>query len=98
MLPRAFLLILLFTSFSAAADTPEITIPRIDHSIGLADFDGMQPRPEIAGKLRVIDEFVQSTPQDGASPSQRSVVYLAYDSDNLYVIFACFDSNRERIA
>lgn len=96
-LPAISIVFFLITALSGA-DTPEIAIPRIDHKLGLADFDGMQPRQGIAEKLKVIDQFVQTNPKDGAAPSQRTVVYIAYDSENLYVIFVCFDTRRNTIA
>src|SRR5687767_3056490 len=92
------LLMLLVMPAFAMAETPEIRIPRIAERITLADFEGMQPRAGLIGKLGVIEDFVQSTPKDGAPPSQKTVVYIAYDDENLYIIFVCFDSNPERIA
>lgn len=73
-------------------------IPRISTPIGLADFQGMQIRPELVGRVAIVENFVQSNPTDGAMPTQKTIVYLAYDDANLYVIFVCFDSNPERIA
>ncbi len=82
----------------AIAEPQEITIPRIDRPVGLADFEGMQPRFELAGKLTAIQDFVQSNPKDGAAPTQKTIVYMAYDDLNLYIVFVSFDTNPERIA
>ena len=82
----------------AGAETPEIAIPRISQRITLEDFDGMRPRPYLANKVAVIEGFLQANPTDGGPPSQKTIVYVAYDDHNLYVIFVCFDTNPERIA
>ncbi|MCI0417522.1 carbohydrate binding family 9 domain-containing protein [bacterium] len=96
---RVLLQVLLFCAADFAfCATAQIVIPRISHRIGLDDFEEMRPRASLLGKMAVIEDFVQSTPSDGAPASQKTIVYVAYDDTNLYVIFVCFDSNPERIA
>ena len=98
---KLLLLMLILMAGSAGlapAETPELVIAKVAERIGLADFEGMRPRAALLGKMTVIENFVQSNPTDGAAPSQKTVVYVAYDDVNLYVIFVCFDSNPERIA
>jgi len=61
--------------------------------------------PKIDGRLdekmwedaKVIDEFYQYTPQNGAKPTEKTVAYLIYDKDNLYVGFRCYDSEPDKI-
>lgn len=93
-----FLVLFLFATNFVFAEPAQIAIPRITHSIGLADFEGMEPRTTLLEKVSVIENFIQSTPTDGAPASQKTIVYIAYDDSNLYVIFVCFDSNPDRIA
>src|SRR5919106_3209721 len=96
---RAILLVLfLFATNYVFAETAQIAIPRITQRIGLADFEGMEPRTTLLEKVAVIENFIQSTPSDGAPASQKTIVYVAYDDSNLYVIFVCFDSHPDRIA
>lgn len=45
----------------------------------------------------VIDSFRQVEPVEGADPSERTVAYLAYDDDNIYIAVRCFDSEPEKI-
>src|SRR5260370_33228599 len=45
----------------------------------------------------VFDQFVQSFPDEGAPPSERTEVRVLYDDDNLYVGIVCYDSRPERI-
>jgi hypothetical protein len=41
--------------------------------------------------------FVQSFPEEGARPSERTQVRVLYDDDNLYVGVLCFDSQPEHL-
>ncbi len=73
--------------------SPEVRILRLSDAPRLDDFHGMRP----SGALAKVEGFVQRTPKDGASASQRTEVYLGYDQDNLHVVFLCFDSEPSRI-
>ncbi len=61
--------------------------------------------PKIDGKLEnplwekgaVLDTFTQFEPQEGAQPSEKTVVYLGYDKQNLYIAVRCFDSSPKAI-
>ncbi|UCC38365.1 MAG: carbohydrate binding family 9 domain-containing protein [Candidatus Aminicenantes bacterium] len=61
--------------------------------------------PKIDGKLEnplwekgaVLDTFTQYEPQEGASPSEKTVAYIGYDKKNLYIAVRCFDSNPKAI-
>jgi hypothetical protein len=44
-----------------------------------------------------IDDFHQFEPVDHAEPSERTLVYLAYDEDNLYVAARMWDSEPDQI-
>jgi hypothetical protein len=62
--------------------------------------------PSIDGKLSepewqaapLFDQFVQSFPDEGERPSERTEVRVLYDDDNLYVGIICFDSQPETIS
>ena len=61
--------------------------------------------PSIDGKLDepqwstapVFDQFVQSFPDEGAPPSERTDIRVLYDDDNVYVGIICYDSRPEQI-
>jgi hypothetical protein len=89
--------LLFFLTFAGSCFSEEVIIPRISQRVRLEDFLGMAPAPNLAGQFAVVENFVESSPSDGSIPSQKTVVYLAYDQDNLYVIFVCFDRNSEKI-
>jgi len=69
-----------------------VHIPRVDKAPSLEDFLGMEPTSEWKDKLAKIEGFRQRVPSDGAMSTERTETYLGYDDRNLYVIFACFDS------
>jgi hypothetical protein len=41
--------------------------------------------------------FTQSSPREGARATEKTVVYLGYDTENLYVVFYCYDSDPSQI-
>jgi hypothetical protein len=105
----AALCALLLHTAALAADGPQnLRIPQIGAAPTLADFAGMQPATALARELVKVADFVQRLPADGATPSQRTEVYLGYDQQTLYAIFLAFDnepaliratmSSRENIA
>ena len=81
---------------SSAADS-EIIIPRINGIPSLTDFEGMAPQTEIAHSMSKIGEFIQRTPNDGAEPSQRTDVYIAYNQTHLFAVWLAFDTEPELI-
>ncbi len=85
---------------SAAPETSKfgtIAIPRIDIAPKLEDFMEMKPSPAFEGKLASVSGLIQRVPTDGAPSTQRSDVYLGYDSKNLYAIFVAFDTEPSKI-
>ena len=88
---------------AAASATPEtskfgtIAIPRIDIAPKLEDFVEMKPSPAFEGKLASVSGLIQRVPTDGAPSTQRTDVYLGYDSKNLYAIFVAFDTEPSKI-
>ena len=79
------------TQAQTVAASLDLTIPLIDRTPELADFAGMEPSAEIVDKMAMVTGFTQRVPQDGEPASQRTEVYVAYDSSNLYAIFLAFD-------
>jgi hypothetical protein len=61
--------------------------------------------PEIDGKLDdaiwkhvvTLDNFAEITPGENTEPSVNTVAYLAYDENNLYVGFLCYDDAPDAI-
>ncbi|MBN1273520.1 MAG: carbohydrate binding family 9 domain-containing protein [Candidatus Aminicenantes bacterium] len=87
-----FILIVLFLPvFLVATNTVEIAAtgqaPNLD---GKLDDDVWQT----AAKFTTFKTY---NPDYKKDPSQKTVVYLAYDEDNLYVAFRCFDTEPDKI-
>lgn len=61
--------------------------PRLDGELGNPEWQA----------AAVITDFVQYEPQEGAAPTEKTTVYLGYDSKNLYIAFDCRDSRPEAI-
>ena len=81
----------------AFAAPPTIQIPRIDSPPRLSDFSEMQASPRVAESMLKVSGFIAREPADGAEPTQNTDVYLAYDQQNLYAAFVCWDSEPDKI-
>lgn len=85
------------TAVSAAPEKEQqvaaATVPLIDQPLRLADFDGMQPRADLRGKLGQVSGFIQNVPSDGQQSSERTEVWLAHTKTTFYAVFLCFDSH-----
>jgi hypothetical protein len=72
-------------------------VPLIDHPLTLADFAGMEPRPELKDKLTHLTNFIQNQPTDGAPGTENTEVWMARTNTALYVVFICYDRHPELI-
>ena len=75
----------------------ELEIPRLAEPPELPDFASMAPPAAVRSRYAVVTDFKQRTPQDGAPSTQRTDVYLGYDSRNLYAVFVAFDDDPESV-
>ena len=71
----------------------ELSIPFVTTPPLLADFVSMTPADDVRARYGYVSGFTQRAPQDGAPSSQRTDVYLGYDSSNFYAIFVAFDDD-----
>src|SRR5437016_4843204 len=69
---------------------PSITIPHIDRAANLEDFLPAFTDVDFASPLLKVQGLRQRTPSDGAPVSERTDVYLGYDSHAFYAVFVCF--------
>jgi len=84
---------------AGAAQSPEpprLIIPRVARPPQLSDFLTMDAG-DAPGSMRRIEGFVQRFPNDGEAVSERTVVYIGYDDEFLYVAFQCFDAEPSKI-
>jgi hypothetical protein len=93
-----FLLCGLFLVSSAhtASAAASVRIPRVSNPPRLEDFEDMAPRGN-ATQLAKVTDFIQQQPSDGKPATQRTDVYLGYDSANLYMVWVCWDTDPHAI-
>ncbi len=72
-------------------------VPLLDRPLTLADFAGMEPRPELKDRLGQLNHFIQNGPVDGAAATEPTEVYLGRTNSALYIVFLCFDQHPELI-
>jgi hypothetical protein len=90
---RLAVLCLFLPVFAAAEERPQIemvwtqTPPTIDGDLS----------DEIWQRATLVDDFTQVTPVQGAEPSQRTVVRILSDSENLYFAVRCYDTEVDQI-
>jgi len=87
----------LFALAGGASFAQELDIPIVAEPPELADFLSMAPADSIRDRYATATGFTQRSPQDGAPASQRTDVYLGYDSRNLYAVFVAFDTSPESV-
>ncbi|MGD8535974.1 MAG: DUF5916 domain-containing protein, partial [Candidatus Aminicenantes bacterium] len=83
----------LFSFASEDGNNYSIKVPEFTDS---PKIDGRLENP-IWEKGAVLRSFTQYEPQEGAQPSEKTVVYIGYDKKNLYIAVHCFDSNPKGI-
>jgi len=75
----------------------ELNIPLVAAPPELADFVSMAPSEEVRSRYAAVTGFTQRVPEDGAPSSQRTDVYLGYDSRNLYAVFVAHDTEPDSV-
>ncbi len=83
---------ILLISISYSSNTLKIhrmtSPPKIDGIV--------EENPEWTEALK-IEKFVQFTPKEKGTPSEKTVSFIGYDSENLYIAFKCYDSEPSKI-
>lgn len=75
----------------AAAAT---SIPRMS---GSPKIDGMLDYPFWENEALKIDGFLQFSPVEKGTPSQKTEAYIGFDHKNLYIAFRCYDTDPQKI-
>lgn len=71
----------------------EVDLPRLERPPAFEDFLDMDADGDVERRMTKVDSFVQWWPHEDVPPAERTVAYLGYDSDHLYVVFVAFDRN-----
>jgi len=80
------------------ANAPDPSVQKIVQAVqanGPINVDGVLE--EKVWKTKGYSDFVQSDPIDGADPTEKTEVWVAYDKDAIYVAARLYDSNPESI-
>ena len=78
----------------AAGEPQTLSIPYVHHVPTLDDFAHAQTVADAhTAGMAMVDALTQRTPNDGAPVSERTRVYIGYDTDNVYAAFVCFDAS-----
>lgn len=71
-----------------------IDIPKLTES---PKIDGVLANPIWEEQALKIQDFLQFTPKEKGTPTQKTVAYVGYDHKNLYIAFRCYDTERKKI-
>ena len=86
--------LLLFPAFSRGDSQGRLAIPKFSHP---PKIDGILDNPLWEQEGLKIENFLQLSPKEKGTPSEKTVAYLGYDEKNLYVVFRCFDSEVKKL-
>jgi hypothetical protein len=79
-------------SFSSEEET--LKIPELSRS---PKIDGILDNPLWEQEALKIEDFVQFTPKERGTPSEKTVAYVGYDKKNLYLAFRCYEKDPKKI-
>ena len=85
-----FVLVLCCCPIFAAEEVVALRIETPPHIDGLLSEDVWQT-------ATAYEAFVTTDPINGLPASEKTLAYVAYDADNLYFAFRCFDSQPQNI-
>ncbi len=97
-----FLCPLFLISRSANRPTPKHIADPASYRVIVPPFESA---PKIDGKLddpfwnsaAILESFTQYEPVEGIEPTERTVAYIGYDKNNLYIGVRCYDSNPKAV-
>lgn len=69
-------------------------IPKFSHP---PKIDGILENPFWEQEAMKIENFLQLTPKEKGTPSEKTIAYVGYDKKNLYLAFRCFEKNPKKI-
>lgn len=87
-------MLILFPHFSLPSSPEILTIPKLTQA---PKIDGVLENPFWDREALKIEDFVQYTPKEKGTPSEKTIAYIGYDHKNLYFAFRCYDSNPKKI-
>jgi hypothetical protein len=83
-----------FSEIAFSASEEAVIIPKLASA---PKIDGALDNPIWEEQALKIEDFLQFTPKEKGTPTQKTVAYLGYDQKNLYFAFRCFDTEAKKI-
>ncbi len=83
-----------FPCIGLSASEKAIIIPKLAKA---PKIDGTLDNPIWEEQSLKIEDFLQFTPKEKGTPTQKTVAYVGYDQKNLYFAFRCFDTEGKKI-
>jgi hypothetical protein len=80
----------------AAAQPPERRTVHATRIQAPIDVDGRLDEAFYT-QVAPISDFIQIEPQDGAAATEKTEMWIAFDEDNIYVSFRCWESRMDRV-
>ncbi len=84
----------IFLLFLTIYSSENLKIPKISNPPKINGI--IQENSEWSEALKIVD-FFQFTPKEKGVPSEKTILYIGYDRENLYMAFKCFDSEPGKI-
>jgi hypothetical protein len=98
---RSFILLVtvLLGMTNAAAQTPADPPPRTIQAVRLAEPLRIDARldEEFYAVHPSTSDFIQVEPEEGAPATEKTEVWIAFDDDNIYISFRCWESQPARV-
>ncbi len=95
----AFILIfsfslILFPQFSLTSSQEILKVPELSHP---PKIDGVLENPIWEKEALKIENFLQFTPKEKGTPTEKTVAYIGYDKKFIYFAFRCYDSDPKKL-
>jgi hypothetical protein len=95
----AFILIfsfslILFPQFSLTSSPEILKVPELSHP---PKIDGVIENSLWEKEALKIENFLQLTPKEKGTPTEKTVAYIGYDKKNIYFAFRCYDSDPKKL-
>ena len=95
----AFILIfsfslILFPQFSLTSSPEILKVPELSHP---PKIDGVIENSLWEKEALKIENFLQFTPKEKGTPTEKTIAYIGYDKKNIYFAFRCYDSDPKKL-
>jgi len=84
----------LFPQFSLTSSQEILKVPELSHP---PKIDGVIENLLWEKEALKIEDFLQYTPKEKGTPTEKTVAYIGYDKKNLYFAFRCYDSDPKKL-